>query len=128
MAAESGEVLPPQIQPEVTSPAPVFPDYLQRSQIVSAYEKEVHQSPNSFLLLRLLAAEYLKRFREVGDVEDLLRAEQAARRSLAIQPRHNVGASMLLASALLSQHQFWEALQVVTGVQQKVPGNPILPR
>ena len=123
MAAESGEVIPPQIQPEVTSPAPVFPDYLQRSQIVSAYEKEVHQSPNSFLLLRLLAAEYLKRFREVGDVEDLLRAEQAARRSLAIQPRHNVGASMLLASALLSQHQFLEALQVVTGVQQTVPGN-----
>jgi tetratricopeptide (TPR) repeat protein len=123
MAAESGEVLPPQIQPEVTSPAPVFPDYLQRSQIVSTYEQEVHQSPNSFLLLRLLAAEYLKRFREVGDVEDLLRAEQAARSSLAIQPSHNVGASMLLASALLSQHQFWEALQVVTGVQQTVPGN-----
>jgi len=124
MAAESGEALPPQPPPEVTSPAPVFPDYLQRSQIVSAYEKEVHQSPNSFLLLRLLAGEYLKRFREVGDVEDLLRAEQAARRSLAIQPRHNVGASMLLASALLSQHQFWEALQVVTGAQQMVPGNP----
>lgn len=123
LAAESGEVIP-QKPPEVTSPAPVFPDYLQRSQIINTYEQEVHKSPNSFLLLRLLAAEYLKRFREVGDVEDLLRAEAATRSSLAIQPSRNVGASMLLSSALLSQHQFWEALQVVTGVQQMVPGNP----
>lgn len=121
---DSSEVLPADQPPVIKSPAPVFPDYLQRSQIISTYEQEVHKSPDSFLLLRLLAAEYLKRFREVGDVEDLLRAEQATRRSLAIQPHHNIGASIVLSSTLLSQHQFWEALQVVTGVQEMVPDNP----
>jgi len=124
LAAASGEALPAHQPPVGGSPPPVFPDYLQRSQIISAYEKEVHQSPTSSVLLSQLAAQYLKRFREVGDVEDLLRAEQAARQSLAIQPRRNVGASMLLASALLSQHQFREALQVVTESQQLISDNP----
>jgi len=122
--AQALEVLPTREPQVLESPALVFPDYLQRSQIISAYEKEVHQSPNSSLLLRLLAAQYLKRFREVGDVEDLLRAEQAARKSLEIQPRHNQVSSMLLASALLSQHRFQEALQVVTDAQQFAPDDP----
>lgn len=99
----------------------VFPDYLQRSQIISNYEAQVRQSPDSFLLLRLLAAQYLRRFREVADVEDLLRAEQAARRSLEIQPRFNGVAAMLLASTLLSQHRFQEALQVANAAQQAAP-------
>ena len=96
----------------------VFPDYLERDGIIHNYEQQVRQSPDSFLLLRLLADHYLKRFRERADVEDLLRAEQAARRSLALQPRHNEGASMLLASTLLSQHRFQEALQVVTDAEK----------
>ncbi|MEO8891822.1 MAG: hypothetical protein ABI417_09850, partial [Coleofasciculaceae cyanobacterium] len=70
VAPASPEVFPAAQSPVIKSPAPVFPDYLQRSQIISTYEQEVHKSPDSFLLLRLLAAEYLKRFREVGDVED----------------------------------------------------------
>ncbi|MBV9389508.1 MAG: tetratricopeptide repeat protein [Chroococcidiopsidaceae cyanobacterium CP_BM_ER_R8_30] len=107
-----------------TSSALVFPDYLQRSHIINFYEQEIHKSPDSPLLLRLVAAQYLKRFREMGDVEDLLRAEQAARRSLAMQPHHNGISSMLLASALLSQHRFQEALDVVTHGQQLVPDDP----
>ena len=99
----------------------VFPDYLQRSQIIRNYEEQVHRSPDSFLLLRLLAAQYLRRFRETQDVEDLLRAEQAAQRSLAIQPTGNGAAAMLLASTLLGQHRFQEALQVATTLQQTVP-------
>lgn len=126
LAVKFGEALPPQPQPVEGSLTPVFPDYLQRSEIISTYEKEVHQFPDSSLLLRLLAAQYLKRFREVGDVEDLLRAEQAARRSLDIQPDRNQAASMLLASALLSQHQFREALQVLTDAEQSAPDNPPL--
>ncbi|AVH66256.1 tetratricopeptide repeat protein [Nostoc sp. 'Peltigera membranacea cyanobiont' N6] len=91
----------------------VFPDYLQRSHIISVYEEKVAQSPDSSIFLRLLADQYLRRFREIGDIDDVLRAEQAARRSLALQPRHNQVSSMLLASALLSQHQFREALNVL---------------
>jgi tetratricopeptide (TPR) repeat protein len=91
----------------------VFPDYLQRSHIISVYEEKVAQSPDSSIFLRLLADQYLRRFREIADIDDVLRAEQAARRSLALQPRHNQVSSMLLASALLSQHQFREALDVL---------------
>jgi tetratricopeptide (TPR) repeat protein len=91
----------------------VFPDYLQRSHIISVYEEQVSQSPNSSLFLRLLADQYLRRFREVADIEDVLRAEEAARRSLALQPGHNEVSSMLLASALLSQHKFREALDAI---------------
>lgn len=96
----------------------VFPDYQQRAQIIQTYEEQVRQSPDSFLLLRLLAAQYLRRFRELGDVEDLRRTEQAARRSLAIQPRQGGATELLLASSLLSQHRFEEALQVVTAAPQ----------
>ena len=106
------------------SSALVFPDYLQRSHIINFYEQEVHKSPESPLPLRLVAAQYLKRFREMGDVEDLLRAEQAARSSLAMQPHHNGISSMLLASALLSQHRFQEALDVVTDSQRLVNSEP----
>ena len=104
----------------------VFPDYLERDRIINNYEQQVRQSPDSFLLLRLLADQYLKRFRERADVEDLLRGEQAARRSLAIQPRQNGVSSMLLASTLLSQHRFQEALQVVTEAQRSALGEASL--
>jgi tetratricopeptide (TPR) repeat protein len=103
----------------------VFPDYLERDGIIRNYEQQVRQSPDSFLLLRSLADQYLKRFRERADVEDLLRAEQAAQRSLALQPRQNEGASMLLASTLLSQHRFQEALQVVTEAEKLAATGPI---
>ncbi len=99
----------------------VFPDYQQRAQIIHNYEEQVRQSPDSFILLRLLAAQYLRRFREVGDGDDLLRAEQAARRSLTIQPQQAGGADLLLASTLLSQHRFQEALQVVTAAAEATP-------
>lgn len=104
------------------SVSPVFPDYLQRSHIISVYEQEV-KNPDSSLLLRLLAAQYLKRFREIGNVEDLLRAEQATRRSLELQPYRNQVSSMLLASTLLSQHRFQEALDVMSD-RQSVADDP----
>ena len=90
----------------------VFPDYEQRNLIIHNYETQVQRSPDSWLMLRLLAAQYLRRFREQADVEDLLRAEHAARQSQSVQPSRE--ADLLLASTLLSQHRFQEALQVVT--------------
>ncbi|BBD65060.1 TPR repeat-containing protein [Nostoc commune NIES-4072] len=107
LTVNSREILPDQ-QSDL-----VFPDYLQRSHIISIYEQKVAQSPDSSIFLRLLADQYLRRFREIGDIDDVLRAEQAARRSLALQPLHNDVSSMLLASALLSQHQFRSALEVL---------------
>jgi tetratricopeptide (TPR) repeat protein len=115
-----------QTQAEKASSELVFPDYLQRSKIISIYEAEVRNTPNSFLLLRLLAGQYLKRFRERADVEDLLRAEQASRQALSLQNHRDRSSSMILASALLSQHRFGPALQVITEAQKFAPDDPTL--
>ncbi len=59
----------------------------------------------------LLAGQYLENYRETGDSADALRAEQAARASLAIHTRRNSAAYFQLSRALLTQHRFGEALQ-----------------
>jgi tetratricopeptide (TPR) repeat protein len=99
----------------------VFPDYLQRSKIISTYEAEIRQTPDSSLLLRLLAGQYLKRFRERADVEDLLRAEQASRQALSLQNHRDRSSSMILASTLLSQHRFQAALEAIAEAQKFAP-------
>ncbi len=98
----------------------VFPDYLERSHIINFYEQQVAKSEDSSMFLRLLADQYLRRFREVADVEDLLRAEAAARRSISLQPGNNTVAYMLLASTLLSQHQFKAAIDVLNSQKSSV--------
>ncbi|HEV2908724.1 MAG TPA: tetratricopeptide repeat protein [Candidatus Eremiobacteraceae bacterium] len=90
------------------SPAPVMADYLHRDAIVAVFERDVKKNPDQ-LITRMLASQYLMRFRETGDIGDLLRAENVARRSLVYQPRNNVTADMTLASALLSLHRFKSA-------------------
>ena len=56
-----------------------------------------------------LAALYLRRARETGDFADYRRAEELARRSLALRVAHNANTYVVLASALLAQHRFNEA-------------------
>ena len=62
--------------------------------------------PIDFLSLNNLAAEYLQRARETGDVADYARAEQAASRSVEILPVDNYAGLTLLASVRLVQHDF----------------------
>ncbi len=91
--------------------APVYRDDLDRAGIIASYEQQV-QDQSTFLNLRLLASEYLKRYRETLDPEDLLRAETAARQSLEQLPERNGSAVFLLGSALVAQHRFQEALDL----------------
>jgi tetratricopeptide (TPR) repeat protein len=91
------------------TPAPVTPDYLQRGRFVNFYERAVRRSPGDQILSRMLASQYLMRYREQGDVGDLRRARVAAQRSLAIQPRGNFGAESALASVALALHRFRDA-------------------
>jgi Flp pilus assembly protein TadD len=110
----------------LANPAPVYPDYQDRNQIVASYEGIVAQHP-SFLSFRLLGSQYLKRFRELRDPDDLLRAETTARQSLMIQPQpaSNQGAAKaLLASTLVAQHRFQEALQTAQEVERLDPNQP----
>jgi tetratricopeptide (TPR) repeat protein len=96
-------------QASTPTPAPVLADYLQRGRLVAFYEDAVRRHPDQ-IVTRLLAAQYLQRFRERGDVGDLSRAQRVAERSLAIQPRFNAGAELVLASSLTSMHSFRDGL------------------
>lgn len=91
------------------TPAPVLADYTQRDHLVAFYENAVRHHPDQ-IVTRMLASQYLQRFRENGDAGDLLRGERAARESLALQPRFNIAGEMTLASSLASLHRFREAL------------------
>jgi hypothetical protein len=105
----------------VSSPAPVDRDYLRRDALVTFWEgAERERHTNDMLSPRQLAGQYLQRYRENGDIDDVLRAEAMARRSLAIQPR-NIGAIAELASVMLTLHRFREALVYV---DQIVPYDP----
>ena len=59
-----------------------------------------------------LARLYLERARRSGMADaDLARAEEHARRSLALRGAHNGEALQILASALMGRHRFSEALK-----------------
>jgi tetratricopeptide (TPR) repeat protein len=77
---------------------------------IAFYEKRVREDTTSAADLSQLALLYLQRARETGEYEDYLHAEDAARRSLSLRSSHNIKTYALLASALLAQHRFAEAL------------------
>ncbi len=79
------------------------------SRTVAFWEAKVRVDPRGAIALRELAGAYLARQRETGAIEDAVRAEDAARRSLEVLPG-NTPALGRLARALLSQHRFPEAL------------------
>ncbi len=106
------------------TPAPITRDYLVRDQVVSFYERAVRRSPYDQIMARMLAGQYLMRFRERGDIGDLKRARIAASRSLAIQPRHNDGAESELASVALAMHNFRDAKRYDEDVARMTPWSP----
>jgi tetratricopeptide (TPR) repeat protein len=101
--------------------APVTPDYEYRDRYIAFYEKTANRDKYDQLLPRMLAGEYLQRYREHGDVGDILRAEHEARVSLERSPRANVGADMALSSALLDLHLFRQALLPVEDARRYGP-------
>jgi len=68
-----------------------------------------------------LAAQYLQRYRERGDVGDVLRAEAAAQRSLRAQPDGNIPALGELAAAQLTLHRFRDALATTRRARALAP-------
>jgi tetratricopeptide (TPR) repeat protein len=94
---------------EIAQRAPYHPGSVQKT--VEFWEGRAKKAPNRYLEFRELAAAYLARQRETGDIEDAVRAERAARRSLELQNRGNVVALTRLVRSLLGQHRFPEALE-----------------
>ncbi len=102
--------------------APVMPDYLYRNGVVADLEGDVHRHADA-LNTRMLAGQYLQRFREMPDVGDLLRAVASANRALRLQPRDNVAAESTLASAYTALHKFRLAKRYADDVAALTPWN-----
>jgi tetratricopeptide (TPR) repeat protein len=100
--------------------APVKPDYLYRNAIIGDFERDVQRHPDQ-LVTRMLAAQYLQRYRETVDVGDLLRAVAATNESLRIQPRFNVAAESTMASDDTALHRFREAKRYADDVVRLSP-------
>ena len=103
--------------------APVAKDYLLRDKFIAFYEKQVRANPKDQITARTLADQYMQRFREQGDISDVERAENEAKRSIALQPGGNIQANMEMASALLTYHRFHQALKYEHAADEAQPGD-----
>lgn len=101
------------------------PDREQQNQEIASFQARVHRDPYSNLDLASLAGLLLQRGRETGNPEDFRRAEEAARRSLALGTGHNAGTYRILAASLLDQHRFVEALEAARALVEAEPEDPV---
>lgn len=92
-------------------PAVVLPDYSHRDQTVAFLEKKARGDKQDQITARMLAAQYMQRYRENGDVDDIKRAIAQGKRSLALQPQNSSAADEVLGSAYTALHKFREALK-----------------
>ena len=81
-----------------------------RDRDIAFYQGRVERDRFSARDFTQLAGLYLQRARETADNEDLVRAEMNARHSLQLRTGRNGAAFGVLATSLLSQHRFVEAL------------------
>jgi tetratricopeptide (TPR) repeat protein len=91
-------------------PAPISSDYKQRDRLIAFYEKQVRRDPQDQITQRMLGGEYLQRFREAGDMNDVTRAQAMGTNSLRLQPQGNVQALGVIASSDIALHKFEPAL------------------
>jgi tetratricopeptide (TPR) repeat protein len=78
---------------------------------IEFYSSRAMRDPTGGADLAMLASLYLERARATGDPSDAIRAERAARKSLANRAAHNDRALSVLSSSLLAQHRFADALR-----------------
>jgi len=103
--------------------APVTRDYADRERLIAFWERTVgERHPGDMISPRNLSGQYLQRYREHGDIDDVLRAQHMALASLRAQPRGNTGALAALASADLTLHRFKDALRLTKIMERMQPG------
>jgi tetratricopeptide (TPR) repeat protein len=104
--------------------APVTADYLQRDRTIAFWEGMVHKNISDDMLSpRQLSQQYLQRYREHGDIGDVLRAQAMAQRSMAKQPHGNLGAEVMLGSVDLTLHRFKQSLAITRDVERANPSD-----
>ena len=80
-----------------------------RDAAIGAWSNALRVDPESALALAQLGGLHLQRARETGDEADYSKAEDYARRSLALRVTRNAKSYVTLANALVAQHRFVEA-------------------
>jgi tetratricopeptide (TPR) repeat protein len=85
------------------------------------YEARARRDPTGAMDLARVSQLYLARSRETGSYDDILSAEHAARRSLHNRVSRNGLAAQVLASSLLSEHRFAEALDIARSLASYDP-------
>lgn len=96
----------------------------QRDREIAFYEKRAREDSYSADDRALLAGLFLQRARETGNYQDVLRAEEAARSSLALRSAHNASTYLILSASLLEQHRFAEANEAARLLFESDPENP----
>ncbi|BDE06501.1 hypothetical protein WPS_17770 [Vulcanimicrobium alpinum] len=108
-------------------PAPVTADYRDRDRTIAFWERAADQHLRGDMLSPVqLSGQYLQRYRERADIDDVVRAVHAAQRSLRAQPYGNVNAEVALASAYVALHRFRDALAVTKHLGRLQPGDPAM--
>ena len=104
--------------------APVVADYKTRDKQIAFWEGMVAKhNTEDMMSPRQAAQQYLQRYRETGDINDVLRAENDAKLSLRAQPRGNTGAELELAAVFLTLHRFHDAITMTYDVVRMDPTN-----
>ncbi len=95
-----------------------------RERDIALYERRASEDPASAADRAQLAGLYLQRARDTGDPAYFLRAEDAARRALALRTDRNGKAYLVLASSLLARHEFAQAYDVAREMVTFAPDEP----
>ena len=107
--------------PPVAAPFTSNEDATERS--IRFLEDWVKRDPENFIVYNKLAAYYLQRLRETGNLAYLDLTSRAARASLAIIPaQRNTGALAALAQAEYASHNFAKAREHATQLTKLDPG------
>ncbi|HEX3672161.1 MAG TPA: tetratricopeptide repeat protein [Candidatus Cybelea sp.] len=108
-------------QAGAVAPAPIPTDYLGRNATVAFDELQARRDPDDQITRRMLGAEYMQRFRETGDLNDVDRALAVATVSLRLQPQGNAAALGVIASGDLAFHRFDAALRAERAAVDAMP-------
>jgi tetratricopeptide (TPR) repeat protein len=108
------------------TPAPVNRDDLTRDDQIAFWEHAVGQRfRNDLLSPRNLSEQYMQRYRERGDIGDVMRALDMARREERITP-HSGSANIAMVAPLLTLHRFKEARAYVRETERATPRSAML--
>ena len=101
---------------------PALSEAQVRDRDIAFYQARIARDPLGARDRAQLAGLYLQRARETGDNGDIVRAEEAARGSLANRRARNGKALAVLVNSLLGQHRFPEALAAARDLVALAPG------